>query len=425
VDIFANIRAWARAKIVLMARKHKLKRNLGLFLVTVFALGNIVGAGIYALIGKVAGEAGTATPLAFLIAMLIASFSALSFAELSSSQPYSEGVSAYVNAAFKRKWISVVVGFIMSAATIVSAATLARAFGGYLSAATGFILPIGAIIVIVLFGLLAAVGVEESLKFSAAHTFIEVIGLLVIIWFGRGALGELASKPMMIFDFKSVGLMGVLSGAFLAFYAYIGIEDVVHLSEETKNTRKTMPRAIILSVVISTVLYILISVVSLKYIPAQELKNSAAPLSLVFKTITSTPAWIITLIALTATSGGVLAHILSGSRLLYGMSEAGWLSKKLAVVHKKRKTPIYTILIVVVLSSILAALLDLTFLASATSYLILIVFMLVNVSLLWLKIKKRQFRKSVFKVPIYVPILGVIFCLILLTTQTIDLIGHL
>jgi amino acid transporter len=229
----------------------------------------------------------------------------------------------------------------------------------------------------------------------------------------------------VIFDFKAVGLMGVLSGAFLAFYAYIGIEDVVHLSEETKDARSTMPRAIILSVAISTILYILISVVALKYIPAQELKNSSAPLSLVFKTITSTPAWIITLIALTATSGGVLAHILSGSRLLYGMSEAGWISKKLSRVNKKRKTPVVTILIVVIISSILSAILDLTFLASATSYLILIVFILVNISLLWLKFKKRTFRKAQFHVPFYIPLLGVIFSLILLITQTIDLIRHL
>lgn len=411
-------------KIVLMARKHKLKRNLGIGLVTIFALGNIVGAGIYALIGKVAGEAGMATPLAFLVAMLIASFSALSFAELSSSQPYSEGVSAYVHVAFRKKWVSLIVGFLMSAATIVSAATLARAFGGYLSSATGIFIPAGAIIIIFLFGVLASVGVEESLKFSAAHTLIEIIGLLIIIWFGRQALGEAIIKPSIIFDFRSVGIMGVLSGAFLAFYAYIGIEDVVHLSEETKKTRSTMPKAIILSVAISTVLYILISIVALKFIPVSQLKESSAPLSLVFKSITSTPGWVITLIALTATAGGVLAHVLSGSRLLYGMAEAGWLNKRLAVVHETRKTPTAAIIIVVIISSILASFLDLTFLAASTSFLILLVFTLVNLSLLWLKIKKRQFKKSKFKVPIYVPVLGVIFCVILLVSQIVELIGR-
>lgn len=408
-----------------MARQHKLRRSLGLFLISVFALGNIVGAGIYALIGKVAGEAGAATPLAFLLAMIIASFSALSFAELSSSHPYSEGVSAYVHAAFRRKWVSMIVGFLMSAATIVSAATLAKAFGGYLSAATGIFMPIGVIGVIVLFGVLAIIGVEESLKFSAAHTIIEVIGLIVIIWFGRQALGSAITNPGMLFDFRSVGIAGVLSGAFLAFYAYIGIEDVVHLSEETKNTRVTMPRAILISVVVSTVLYVLISIVALKYIPAQTLKDSAAPLSLVFSTITSTPAWVITLIALIATSGGVLAHVLSGSRLLYGMAEAGWLNKRLATVHMTRRTPIVAIVIVVVLASILGVFLNLTFLASATSYLILIVFSLVNVSLLWLKLKKRKYKKANFVVPIYVPILGLLSCMILLISQTIELIGRI
>jgi len=408
-----------------MARKHKLKRNLGLFLVTLFALGNIVGAGIYALIGKVAGEAGLATPLAFLVAMLIASFSALSFAELSSSHPYSEGVSAYVHAAFRRKWASMAIGFLMSVATIVSAATLARAFGGYLNSSTGLYVGLGSTLIILLFGILAAVGVEESLKFSAAHTIIEIIGLLVIVWFGRQALADAITNPSVILDFRSVGIMGVLSGAFLAFYAYIGIEDVVHLSEETKKTKTNMPKAIIYSVVISTILYVLIAIVATKFIPINQLKDSEAPLSLVFKTITSTPAWVITLIALTATAGGVLAHVLSGSRLLYGMAEAGWIHKRLSVVHEKRKTPTASILVVVILSSILSVLFDLTILASTTSYLILLVFGFVNLSLLWLKLRKKANSTVGFRVPIYVPILGLIFCLILIITQTIELIGRL
>jgi hypothetical protein len=408
-----------------MARKHKLKRNLGLFLITLFALGNIVGAGIYALIGKVAGEAGMATPLAFIIAMLIASFSALSFAELSSSNPYSEGVSAYIHAAFKRKWASLLVGILMSAATIISAAALARAFGGYLNASTGLYLPIASTIIIIAFGILASIGVRESLKFSAFHTIIEILGLLAIIWFGRSALGYFATNPSQFFDIKSVGLSGVLSGAFLAFYDYIGIEDAVHLSEETKKTSVNMPRAIILSMAISTILYVLISVVAVKYIPIDQLKNSNAPLSLVFGTVTSSPAWIITIIALTATAGGVLAHVLSGSRLLYGMAEAGWLNKRLAVVHESRKTPTFAILVVVLLSSVLAIFLDLTFLASATSYLILIIFSLVNTSLIRIKLFRRKRKKGVFTVPALVPVMGLIFCLILIFTQTIDLIKHL
>lgn len=404
-----------------MARKHKLKRNLGLLIVTVYGLGNIVGAGIYALIGKVAGEAGSATPLAFILASVVAGFSALSFAELSSRQPYSEGVSAYVHLAFNKKWLSLVVGLFMSAATVVSAATLARAFGGYLQSAVGINLAIGAIIVILAFGLLASWGIVESTKIFALHTMIEIAGLLVILWFGRAELSHSLQDAKSMFDISAVGFGGLMSGVFLAFYAYIGIEDMVHLSEETKRTRYTMPLAIVFAVIISTILYFLITVVSINSIPISELQNSTAPLSLVFSKLTSAPVWIITVIALTASAGGVLAHIISGSRLLYGMSEAGWLHERLAMVHESRRTPSFAIALVVVLSAVLAFFVDLTTLATITSFMILTVFLLVNVALAFLKLRKVKSKQSRLTVPIVVPVLGTLSCLILLALQIIHL----
>ena len=404
-----------------MARKHKLKRNLGIFLVTIYGLGNIVGAGIYALIGKVAGEAGMATPLAFVLSAFVAGLSALSFAELSSRQPYSEGVSAYVQLAFKRKWLSIFVGLFMSVATIVSAATLARAFGGYLSAATNINIAIGAVLIIFAFGLLASWGISESTTVFALHTIIEIIGLLVIVWFGRNNLGQAVQSHGQFFNLSGVGIGGLMSGVFLAFYAYIGIEDMVHLSEETRNTRKTMPLAIVLAVIISTILYLLISIVAITSIPIPELQASNAPLSLVFSKITTTPAWIIIVIALTASAGGVLAHIISGSRLLYGMSEAGWIHKWLSRVQQKRKTPTLAIAVVVILSAILASLVDLTVLATITSFLILFVFLLVNLSLSYIKIRHYKSAKTKLNVPILVPILGLISCVILIVLQIIHL----
>lgn len=405
-----------------MARKHKLKRNLGLFLVTIYGLGNIVGAGIYALIGKVAGEAGMATPLAFVLASLVAGLSALSFAELSSRQPYSEGVSAYMHLAFRRKWLSLFVGVFMSIATIVSAATLARAFGGYLSSATGVSIALGAILIVFAFGLLASWGISESASVAALHTIIEIIGLLIIVWFGRNSFMQLSSNPGQFFDLSTVGFGGLMSGVFLAFYAYIGIEDMVHLSEETKKTRATMPLAIGLAVIISTLLYFLISVVAITSIPVAELQSSNAPLSLVFSKITTTPVWVITVIALTASAGGVLAHIISGSRLLYGMAEAGWIHKRLAVVAKKRKTPTLAIALVVIISAMLASLVDLTILATITSFLILFVFLLVNFSLVFIKFRHVKSPGAKLSLPFIVPALGALSCIILIVLQVIHLV---
>jgi len=225
-----------------------------------------------------------------------------------------------------------------------------------------------------------------------------------------------------MFDISAVGFGGLMSGVFLAFYAYIGIEDMVHLSEETKKSRFTMPLAIALAVVISTLLYFLISVVAINAIPVNELQNSAAPLSLVYDKITDSPGWIIVLIALTASAGGVLAHIISGSRLLYGMAEAGWINKRLAVVHESRKTPGLAIALVVVLSAALAFFVGLTALATITSFLILSIFLLVNVSLAYLKLKKVRSKQSRLSVPMIIPIFGALSCLILLVLQIIHLV---
>lgn len=402
-----------------MARKHKLARRLGIGLVTIYGLGNIVGAGIYALIGKVAGEAGMATPLAFVVAMLVALLSALSFAEFSSSHPYSEGATAYVHAAFRRKRASLIVGLLMTLATLISSAALARSFGGYLSSATGLGIPIGAILIILFLGLLVAWGIEGSAKLAAALTVIEVIGLGMIIWFGRSELGSITQDPGKFVDLSGVGVAGLLSAVFLAFYAYIGVEDMVHLSEETKNTRKVMPVAIISAILLATVLYVVVAIVAIGVVPISELNSSSAPLSLVFNKISNTPAWVITIIALAASAGGVLAHILSGSRLLYGMAEAGWLHRRLAVVHEARKSPITAIIVVVIAASVLAATVDITVLAGATSYLILFIFALVNGSLIIVKLRKSYAKKPYFKVPFMVPVTGLVTCIGLLVFQTL------
>ena len=197
---------------------------------------------------------------------------------------------------------------------------------------------------------------------------------------------------------------------------------MVHLSEETKKSRLTMPLAIGLAMIISTALYLLISIVSITAIPIGELQSSNAPLSLVFSKITTAPVWIITLIALTASAGGVLAHIISGSRLLYGMAEAGWISSKLSVVNKNRKTPTTAIAMVVMLSAVLASLVDLTILATITSFMILLVFLLVNISLSYIKIRHTKSKKSKLNVPLIVPVAGTITCMILIILQIIHLV---
>lgn len=406
--------------------KPKLARKLGFGLVAIYGLGNIVGAGIYALVGKVAGEAGQATPWAFVFAMVVASFSALSFAEFSSRRPYSEGSTAYISAGFKNRNFTILVGMLMGLATVVSAAALARAFGGYLNAATGLSTPIGAALIIIIFGLLVSWGIEESAKVSAIHTIIELVGLAVIIWFGRSSIVNFASSDGIATSLQGAQLTGVVAGVFLAFYAFIGVEDMVHLAEETKRPRTAMPLAIVSALLIATVFYVLVSIVTISYVPIAELNQSNAPLSLVFQQITNLPGWVIALIALTAAAGGVLAHIISGSRLLFGMSERGLIHKSFGKVLSKRRAPFLAILVVVVIAACLAIIADLKVLATATSFLVLILFALVNAALIALKRSARSTeKKPIFKVPMIVPIMGLITSIALVAFQLVTSLAPL
>lgn len=404
------------------AKTTKLERKLGIVVVTIFGLGNIVGAGIYALIGKVAGEAGMATPFTFLAAMIVAAFSALSFAELSSRLPYSEGATAYVNTAFKKRYISIAVGLIMAIAIVVSAATLARAFGGYLNAATGLGIPAGSALIIIVFGILVSFGIEESTRVFAIHTLFEIFGLALIIWFGRNSFGHYAQQFSLTAHISSVGVGGIISGVFLAFYAFIGVEDIVHLAEETKQARRIIPLAIIISISFATVLYFLVSIVTVSTVPIAQLNQSNAPLSLVFQSVSHFPGWFIALIALTASAGGVLAHLISGSRLFYGMSKRGLISERMSNVSLKHRAPLLAISIVVLLSLLLAVFIDIKFLATTTSFLILLVFAFVNISLVALKLKHVKANSSHFKVPVIVPVLGFVSCILLVGFQIVSML---
>lgn len=305
----------------------------------------------------------------------------------------------------------------MGLATVVSAAALARAFGGYLNATTGLSIPIGAALIIIIFGLLVSWGIEESAKVSAIHTIIELVGLAVIIWFGRSSIMHFASSDGIATSLQSFQLSGVVAGVFLAFYAFIGVEDMVHLAEETKRPRTTMPIAIISALLIATVFYVLVSIVTISNVPIAQLNQSNAPLSLVFKQITNLPGWLIALIALTAAAGGVLAHIISGSRLLYGMSERGLIHQSFGKVQSKSRAPFLAILVVVIVATCLAIIADLKVLATTTSFLVLMLFALVNAALIAVKLGHNTERKPVFKVPLVVPILGLISSIALVIFQ--------
>jgi APA family basic amino acid/polyamine antiporter len=391
-----------------MSRNVKLKRSLGLPLVALYGLGNILGAGIYVLVGKVAGFAGTSTALAFLIAMITAAFTAFSYMELAGRYPVSASVSVYLHKAFGKRWLSVLIGLAMVTGGIASAAALSQGFAGYLSSFIAIPTVLASIGLIIVLGAVAIKGIGESAKTAALFTLIEIIGLLLIVWFGRNAFPQTDVSNMLTID-PAVGLSGVVAGAFLAFYAFIGFEDIVNVAEEAKNPRRTMPLAILFSLVVSTALYLLVVIVATTLVSPSELAKSSAPLTLVFERSGETSVWVLSLIGMVATINGVIVQIIMGSRILYGLASQGWINGKLASVHKEHKTPVTATLVVMSSMIVGTILLPLVSLAQLTSLLVLSIFTLVNASLIVIK-RRGDKHQGYISVPSIVPYTGVILC---------------
>lgn len=395
-----------------------LRRSLGLPLLTLYGLGNIVGAGIYVLIGKVAGLAGSSTTLSFIIAMVTAGVTALSYMELSGRYPVSASVSVYLHKAFGKRWLSVAIGLAMVVGGVASAAALAQGFAGYLNSFLTVPTGVASVGLLVAIGALAIKGMSESAKTAALFTGLEILGLALVVWFGRSAFARMDIAGMLTVD-PAVGISGVFAGAFLAFYAYIGFEDMVNVAEEAKNPSRTMPLAILLSLVLSAVLYLLVVSVSTTLVAPAELSSSSAPLALVIERSGTGSVLVLSVIGMVAAVNGVIVQIIMGSRILYGLAREGWITRTLATVHGGYQTPVRATLLVLCAMIAATLLLPLVSLAQVTSLLILSVFTLVNASLIVIK-RRGDVHQGYVVVPSVVPYLGVALCA---GTIVVELIG--
>ena len=391
-----------------MTDPDSLKRTLSLPLLMFYGLGTILGAGIYVLVGKVAAHAGPYVPIAFLIAALLALFTALSYAELAARYPRSGGAAVYVQAGFHRQWLSLLVGLLMITTGIVSAATLANGFVGYLHVFTDA--PGWLVITLLVFGMgtLAAWGIAESAFAAAIVTLIELGGLILILAVTGNHLADL---PVRIQEFSPPADVhiwnGIILGAFLAFYAYIGFEDMVTVAEETKEPTRNVPLAILLALGIATILYVFVALAAVLALPADQLARAEAPLAMLYTQATGRAPTVISLISLFAVVNGALIQIIMASRILYGMSREGWLHETLGRVHPVRRTPLLATLLVTLCVLVLALWLPLITLAKATSFITLIAFSLINVALL--RVKRGNPRPAGLRIyPVWVPWAGFI-----------------
>jgi APA family basic amino acid/polyamine antiporter len=395
----------------------ELQRHLGLFHTTIYGVGLILGAGIYALIGDAAGETGNSLWLSFILAAVAAVFTGLSYAELSSMYPKAAAEYFYVKNAFKSNFVAFIVGWLTLFVAIISASAIALGFGGYFTELFGTPIVVAAALIIAGLSFLNFFGIRESSSFNIVFTMIEAAGLAFVIWLGFSISGNV---QVDYFDMP-FGFSGIFSAFTLVFFAYIGFENIANIAEEIKNPRKVLPRAIILSITITAIIYILVSISAVRVISWQELDASVAPLAEVVKKGLG-DQWHLTVvfIALFATTNTVLIMLISGSRILYGIARDNSLPAILGAIHHKRKTPWVATLVIGALAMAFIFAGDIATVANISVFAIIMVFILVNFSLIWLRFKEPDAERS-FKVPLNVrkfpvlaalgiitPVLGVI-----------------
>lgn len=395
----------------------RLDRSLGLPLLVLYGLGVTVGAGIYVLIGAAGARAGNAAPLAFLLAAVVMGLTGATFAEFAGRIPQSAGEGAYARAAFNSDMAALVTGGLVLLVALVSAATIAKGAVGYLTVffpVPGPALTLG---LIMLLGAVAAMGITEAVTLAAVMTVVEVGALIVIVGFGFVSFGsEIMStaRDMVPTISDAAAWRGVLSAFLLAFFAFIGFESLVNLAEEAHTPARIIPRAILWTLSISTVLYCLVVMVALATLSSDEMRTSKAPLALVFQRTTGAPQVVLSAIAVFATINGVIAQIILAARLFYGLARQGVLPDAFARVDRRTHTPLIATLTSTALIAALAMSASLEHLADATTRLMLVVFVIVNSALIIVKRRGDPAPPDGYVCPIWVPAAGAASSLVLL-----------
>lgn len=359
----------------------KLRRVLSLPWLVFYGVGVTVGAGIFALIGEILAIAGDHAPWAFLVAGVVAGFTAFSFAALSSVYPRAAGEVLYVKNGIG-DWAGRLVGYGLIVSALMSGAVISLAFARYVSSFVGLSEPVSLLGALAVLSLVAIAGVRESVSFAAIITALEVGTLIIVV---AVALPPAIESGLiwrsLIPPLEPVLWPGVMAGGFLAFFAFIGFENIVNMAEETDDAATVVPKAVIWTLVISVAIYALVATVAASYPDRATLVSSKAPLAELFEGATGQSGAVIAVMASIAMVNGILVQIMMGSRVLYGMAHEGMAPRILGWVHPTRQTPMLGVLLLAVAIALLALMVPLLSLASMTSLIILIIFTLVNASL--------------------------------------------
>lgn len=388
----------------------QLARRLTLPLLVLYGLGVTVGAGIYVLIGEIGHTAGVFSPYAFLLAALLIAPTTYSFAKLVVRFPVSAGEARYVEEGYRQKWLAIVIGLLVASAGIVSSATISVGSIGYVQEFIDIPSQILVILTILIFTGLAILGIRASAVTAGILTLIEVGGLLLIIGGGfisdAPAIWATMKIPFATFDVHALGLIG--AAAVLAFYAFIGFEDMVNVAEEVIEPEKIFPPAIAITLLVTMVLYFLVSTISIALVGQEDLGTAGAPISLIAERTGLISPALLSGIGVLAALNGILIQIIMASRVLYGLSRQAEMPQLLSYVHPRTHTPVTATVIVAGITLALALAFPLARLAETTSQITLVVFALVNGALIAITLREAGWRLT--QVPsvqiIAIPALG-------------------
>lgn len=387
-----------------------------------FILGDILGAGVYALAGTIAGEVGGAIWVPLLVALFFAMLTAGSYAELVTKYPHAGAASVYAEKAFKSPLISFLVGFCMLAAAVTSAAGLSLAFAGdYLGAFVQVSPHVAALVFLVVIALLNARGIKESLGANLVMTLIELSGLILVVvaaaWFFRS--GDAHLEAALQFKPGVSPMLAVLGAALLAFYSFVGFETSANLAEEIRDVRKVYPRALFAALLTAGVVYMAVGVAASSVLPMEQLVATSAPLLEVVRASgLNIPPRVFAFIALIAVANGALLTLIMASRLAYGMACLGLLPEALAQVLPNRRTPWVAIIATTLVS--IALTLTGTLAALAQTVVLLLLFVFLSTNLAVLVLRRDTVEEAHFRVPTWVPVLAIVSCLILLSQQSLE-----
>jgi amino acid transporter len=381
-----------------------------------FILGDILGGGIYALVGAVGAEVGGAIWASFLVALLLAALTAGSYAELVTKYPHAGGAALYAKEAFRSPSVAFLVAFAVMASGVTSASALARAFGGdYLAEFVAVPIAVAALAFIAAVAIVNFIGILISVRLNVVLTLVELGGLALVVIVGAATLINGEGDPARAVEFKegTAPALAILAGAALAFYALIGFEDSVNIAEETTRPERSYPIALFAGLAAAGVIYLVVTLIASMAVPTHRLETSSgALLEVVQVGPLAIPTKIFSAIGLMALANGALINMIMASRLLYGMAKEGVLLSPFGRLSR-RKTPIVAIVFTTAISAGLILTGDLGALADTTVLLLLGVFITVNVAALLLR--RDQVGHEHFKVPFVVPLLGIAACVVVMT----------